>query len=164
MIAILAFIFQSGLAEIRTEQLKLNCPMPINSGRAENITVSSNTLTVNYDIRYDNDTDDYHVTLFRCFDANAGGLGLFSPTASVVVFTADSGFSWFDLTNRANGFYFYLSESISTLFQKVDSGARMVYLMIQAPNQVTGISFFTYMNVFFGFLIALGIGLAIRGS
>lgn len=157
-IVILSFIFQSQVSEIQLQQLRLGCPYPINGGTTVplSVNIEPNNVTITYQIEYDNDTSDYRVTIFKC-----GNDDLIS--VETVVYTAETTNSWFDITNRASGYMFYISESITSFFQKVWAGGHLLYLMVEAPAIVTGFAFFSYLNiVLFGF-IGLGAFMVIRG-
>lgn len=152
----LMFIFQSSVDAIEAEQLKLNCPYPVNSGIAVLAPIQE-PPQVNFTVTYDNNTSDYNVTLFIC--------GATAPTSvSTSVYTADVGNGWFDMTSRASGYMFYISQSISSFFQKALAGANMVYLVLDAPAQATGLSFFTYISVVLFSFIAIGTFMIIRGA
>lgn len=153
---VLGFVFQSSIAEIQVQQLRMNCPYPVNAGVVTGTNILSNNVTVTYNILYDNDTSLYHVTIFRC-GVNNG------INADTTVYTADTANAWFAMTNRASGFMFYISESVTAFFQKVDAFGHMAYLFLQAPAIVTGLQWFTYFNIFLLAIFGIGVALAVRG-
>lgn len=153
---ILAFVFQSGVQQIRLEQLRLNCPLPLNGAVANNTNLASDNVTITYIIDYDADAEDYHVTVFKC--AQFG-----QASVATTVYTADITNNWFDVTAKASGYMFYISETITAFSQKLLALGNMIYLMITAPSQVTSIAWFTYLNLFLFFLIGVGIFMAVRG-
>lgn len=149
------FVFQQSTAEINRQQLKMNCPFPINAGIG-NLTAFQNPPNINYTITYDSDASDYHVTLFRCGDT--------SPTSvSTVVYTADVSNQWFDLTNRASGYMFYISEWVSTIGQRVVAFGSLIWLNLTLPAQISGLAWFTYIQVILFSFIGLGIFMVVRG-
>jgi hypothetical protein len=151
----LLIVFQASVAEIGRQQLRLNCPYPVNSGIAT-LTPLQSPPQVNYTITYDNDTSNYHVTIFKC--------GETAPTSvSTIVYTADTGNQWFDITSRASGYMFYISQSITEFFNKVNAGATMLYLTLTAPAQVSGVVWFNYAEVLMFSFIGLGIFMIARG-
>lgn len=154
----LMVIFSSSVQEIEVQQVKLNCPYPVNAGIAT-LSAQQNFPNVNYTIAYDNDTDDYHVTIFNCIDDSITHV----PQVNTIVYTADTTNSWFDLTNRASGYMFYISNSITSLFQKIQALGSLIYLVITAPAQVTGIALFAYVQLVLFTLIAIGGFMVIRG-
>lgn len=58
----------------------------------------------------------------------------------------------------------YLSASMTTFFDKVVAGGNMLYLIMTAPAQVTGLDFFNYIEIVLFSFIALGAFMIIRGS
>lgn len=159
-ITTLSAIFSSAVEQIEVEQTKANCPYPINSGIA-NITAQQLNFppNVNYTIDYDTDADDYHVTIFRCTEDFVTHL----PQVDTLVYTADLTNNWFDITSKASGYMFYISESITAFFQKAIASATILYLMINAPAEVTGLTFMTYVNAVLFSFIALGGFMVVRG-
>lgn len=153
IIAVLSFAFQSSVTEISRQQLILNCPYPINSGIG-NLTAIQNPPQVNYTITRDTNGGDYHVTIFKC--------GETSPTSvSTSLYTAVA--DWFAFTDRVSGYMFYISQSISSFFEKVSAGGTLIYLMVFAPSEATGLAWFGYVNAVMLTFIALGVFLVVRG-
>jgi hypothetical protein len=99
---------ETAIEAVENQIFLINCPMPLNGALA---TLDSiNGLTVNYTIVYDNDTSDYHITLFICtIDTITGNF-----TVNTEVYT--SGTDWFSSTT---GTLFYLSAGITSLLEKV---------------------------------------------
>lgn len=154
------FIFASSVEAISVQETKINCPYPINSG-VGNLTAVQNNFppVVNYTITYDGtNSTDYHVTIFICGEDPI----THQPNASTKVYTGSN--NWFDVAGKANGYLFYISESITAFFQKVAAVGTMLYLLIFAPAQVSGLSFFLYIQVFLFALVAIGAFMMIRGS
>lgn len=154
-LGLIHFVFQANLADINRQQLKMNCPLPVNAGVAV-LTPLQNPPNVNYTITYDNNTSDYNVTLFRC--------GETSPSSvSTIVYTADTGNQWFDITNRASGYMFYISEALSTLGQRIVAFGTLIWLNLSAPTVITGLAWFAYLEVILFSFVGLGIFMVVRG-
>lgn len=154
----LMFIFTSSVEAILAQQTKLNCPYPINAGIG-NLTVQQNFPSVNYTITYDTDSTEYHITLFNCRE----DFITHTPAVNTVVYTSDVGNGWFDLTNRASGYMFYISQSISAFFEKIVALGNLAYLIVFAPAQVSGLAFFAYIQLILFSFIAFGTFMVIRG-
>jgi len=148
-ITILAFIFSSSLSAINVQQLKINCPYPLNSATATNLNIVGTRVT--YDISYDNSTSNYHVTVFHCGD---GG----TMNANTAVYTTAN--NWFQI---GTGYLFYISETMTEFFNKVIAVGTLTYLLVTAPTQVTGLAWFNYVNVILIAFIALGVFMVVRG-
>lgn len=156
ILSVFIFAFQENTQDIAVAQTILNCPYPINSGIATLSGVQSNfPPVVNYTVANDpSNSTDYNVTLFICGADTVTG----NPTVSTDVYTATS--NWFDVTT---GFLFYLSESIQTFFDKVIAGGNLLYLILFAPAQVTGLAWFAYIEVVLFSFIAIGAFMIVRG-
>lgn len=148
---ILIFIFQSGLTAIANQQFLMNCPLPINSGVALISTIDNNQVI--YTVTYDNATSDYHLTLFSC-QIVAG-----NQNANTIVFT-EASTNWFGV---ANGYLAYFANVLSQTGLKIQAFFTMVALFVDAPAQVTGLAFFTYIQVLLLAWIAIGGFFAFRG-
>lgn len=157
ILTVLIFAFQSSVEAIAVQQTILNCPYPVNSGVATLSVVQSNfPPVVNYTVVNDaSNSTDYHVTLFNCGADIVTG----NPTVSTDVYTATS--NWFDVTQ---GFLFYLSESIQAFFDKVIAVGNLLYLILFAPAQVTGLAWFAYVEVVLFSFIAIGAFMVVRGG
>lgn len=154
LIGILVFIFQASVAEIDRQQLKMNCPFPINAGKAT--FGIQNPPNINYTVIHDSNSTEYNVTLFKC--------GVTSPTSvSTVVYTADTSNSWFAMTNRASGYMFYISQVLSTVGERIVAFGTLVWLHLTAPSQVTGLAWFDYIITLLLTLIGLGVFMVVRG-
>lgn len=157
-ITVLSFIFSSGLTDVAIQNVKINCPYTINSAIANNTNVNPSGTIITYDVYHDSDTDDYHVTKFLCEDV--GGL----PAVSTIVYTADTTNNWFDITSRASGYMFYISSIVSAFAEKVVAYVTIGYLFINAPAEVSGLDFFSYINGILFLFIGLGTFMIIRGT
>jgi hypothetical protein len=155
----LAFVFTSSLTDVIQYQTIMNCPFPINGGVA-NLTAFQSPPQINYTQTFDSNTGDYHVTTFECeFDPTSQGASI-----NTRVYTADVGNSWFDIGALANGYMFYVSEVIDTIGIRINAFGGMLNEFLFAPEQVTGLVFFTYIQTVLFLLIGIGVFLAIRGG
>lgn len=156
----MGFIYASALADIQVQQLKLNCPYPINSGVATNVTISS-TMVVDYILTPDTSPDDYHVTVFHCQDANAGGLGPPTPQVTTTIYTTAN--NWFLVAGQAGGFLFVIAESMTEFFLKVIALGTLVQLFLNSPALVLAIPEYVYVNIVLVSFVALGGFMVVRG-
>lgn len=155
----LAFIFSSSVEAIIQHQTIMNCPFPINGGIG-NLTAIQSPPQINYTQTFDTNTGDYHVTVFECeFDPTSEGASI-----NTRVYTADIGNSWFDIAGLVNGFYFYISETIDTIGVRITAFANMLWLMFTAPEQVSGLAFFTYIQLVLFAFVGIGIFMVVRGG
>ena len=153
----LAFIFSNSLQDIIQWQTIMNCPFPINSGIAT-LNATQYPPQVSYDLTPDNDTDAYHVTTFKClYDDTSSGASI-----NTVVYTGSD--AWYDVTGRASGYMFYISEYFNTIGTRVNAFFNSAWLFIDAPAQVTNLAFFTYIQVSLLSMVGFGLFLAFRGS
>ena len=152
-ITILAFIFSSSVSAIQVQQLKINCPYPINSGVASN--VNSNGFTVTYNVTHDTSSSDYHVTVFHCAEDS-------NTSVTTTVYTASTS-TWYTVAQQASGYMFYISQTITEFSLKIIAVGHLLYLLITAPAQVTGLAWFNYVNIILLTFIALGVFMVIRG-
>ena len=161
----MGYIYSSALSEIQVQLLKLNCPYPINAAVASNVTL--NGVIVEYVTTYDNATGGnlYHITVFHCQDANAGGLG--PPTPQVTQTTYTSSANWFGSSNNwfntTGGYLFYISESITEFFLKVIALGSLIQTFLNAPALVLAIPQYTYVNIILISFIGIGAFMVVRG-
>ena len=135
----------------------MNCPFPINSGIG-NLTLFQTPPQINYTITADGDGSSYHVTTFECeFDPTSSGASI-----NTHVYTGSN--AWYDVTGRASGYMFYISESIETVGTRIYAFGNMLWAVFNAPAEVTGLVWFTYVQVFLLLFIGLGVFMVIRGS
>ncbi len=59
---------------------------------------------------------------------------------------------------------FYISEYVATIGIRVNAFFNSAWMFIDAPAQVTGLSFFSYIQTSLLFMIGFGVFLAVRGS
>ena len=156
ILSLFIFVFQENTQDISVQQTILNCPYPVNSGVATLSVIQSNfPPVVNYTVVNDSSNGtNYHVTLFICGADSVTG----NPSVSTDVYTASS--NWFDVTT---GFLFYLSESIQSFFDKVIAVGNLLYLILTAPAQVTGLAWFSYVEIVLFVFIAIGSFMVVRG-
>ena len=152
---ILSFIFSSSVSQLKVQQLKLNCPYPVFSGHVIVDNITSNYV-VNYHIDNYNSTYANWVTVFDCFFDNNS-----NPSANTRTYEPTSGF--FSAFNNAFAYMGYMYTSTTAFLGKAVAIVTMLYLLVQAPTQVTGLAFFTYVNIILLFFIALGLFMVVRG-
>lgn len=114
---------QTAITAVENQIFLINCPMPLNGaiGTLDQI----DGLTVNYTIVHDNDTSDYHITVFICYiDSITGNL-----SANTEIYT--SGTDWFSSTT---GTLFYLSAGITSLLGKVVSFLTIFSFILTPAN------------------------------
>lgn len=146
----MAFIFSSSLTELQVQQLRANCPFPLLNKNVTDVTIDGSNVF--YNVTELNANSNSTVTVFRCGE---GGI----MTVSESVYTYSSGI--FDAQQALIG---YMSASMSAFFDKMVAIANTIYLIINAPAEVTAIPFFGYVNAFLFFLIGLGGFMIIRGN
>lgn len=157
ILAVLIFVFQSSVNDIIQHQTIMNCPFPINSGIG-NLTAFQNPPQINYTLTADSDVSDYHVTVFECeFDPTSSGASI-----NTRVYTGAN--SWFEVTGRASGYMFYITEYFETIGTRINAFGNMLWVLFNAPSEVTGLSWFIFVQVFLLLFIALGLFMIIRGS
>lgn len=156
ILSVLIFAFQSSVEAIDVQQTKLNCPYPVNSGVATLAPIQNNfPPVVNYTVVSDaSNSTEYNVSIFNCGEDSI----THEPQVSVEVYTATS--NWFDVTQ---GFLFYLSEVIQAFVDKVISVGTLLYLILFAPAEVTGLAWFAYVEVVLFSFVAIGAFMVIRG-
>lgn len=153
---VLLFIFQTNTNAISQHQTIMNCPFPLNSA-VGTLSVNQDFPQINYTITFDNDTSSYHVTTFECeFDPTSE-----SPSISNRVYTGSN--NWYDVTGRASGYLFYISEYFDTIGIRVNAFGNVLYHVLTAPQQITGLVWFTYAEVVLALFIGIGVFMIIRG-
>lgn len=108
IMSIISNTSQTAVSAVEDQIFLMNCPLPINGGIATLDEITG--LTVNYTTVYDNDTSDYHITLFICtIDPITGAF-----TVNTEIYS--SGTDWFSSTT---GTLFYVSTAITQVFGKI---------------------------------------------
>lgn len=160
IIAVLSFAFQSSVQEITLQQFRLNCPYPIYQGfiNATAGDIAIEDTFVVYNVTYlGNITSDG--MRFQCIANPGPGPDTGSP--QVLISSEQYGATFFGIPW---GWIGYVSHTMTEFFDKADAGARLIYLMIFAPSQATGLAWFGYVNAVLLTFIALGLFLVIRGG
>lgn len=159
ILSLFIFVFQEDTQDIALQQTIMNCPYPINGGIAlTNVTQSNFPPVVNYTVVWDSNSTDYNTSLFHC-RANPGpGPDTGSPQVLVETFTAPT--DWFSV---ATGYFFYVSNVIQSFFEKIIAVGNLLYLILFAPAQVTGLAWFAYVEVVLFSFVAIGAFMVIRG-
>lgn len=146
----LIFIFQSGLESVNVQQLRINCPYPINAGIAILTDIDDNNNVV-YSVTWDNSTSDYHQTYIKCGEGD-------TVNAYTTVYTTAN--NWF---NIGTGYLFYFSNILTSIGDKLQASVLLIYSYINAPAEVSGLSFFTYIQGLLLGLVGFGVYAGIRG-
>lgn len=149
-LGILLFIFQSTTNEIEVQQLRFNCPYPLLNKNVTDIEIRD--TNVFYNVTEINAQSSSQVSVFKC-----GESGQMQVIESV--YTYASG-----IFDAQQAFIGYLSASMSAFFDKIVSGANVIYLIMTAPAQVTGLAFFNYIEIFLFVFIGLGAFMIARGA
>lgn len=161
----MGYIYASSLAEIQVELVKLNCPYPYNSAIAYAKLADTGSQVIVYNVTLDSSSSNYHITTFRCYDANinstGGRIGSPSPAISNTVYTTAN--NWFNVASVAGGYMFYIAQSMTEFFLKVISVGTLIQLFINAPALVLDIPQYTYVNIILITFIGLGGFMVIRG-
>lgn len=156
----IAFVFQTSSPDVAKQEYLLNCPYPIYQGAVENATLVpiSNPTRVDYQIDYG--TGGVNATngsFFNCY---------LDPPSSIdqtlVIHSKPYGTTKF--LGFPTGWYAWVGDTINIIFSKIQPFLTLIALVFVAPSQVTGISWFTYINI--GLVIApiIGIILLARGG
>lgn len=148
---VLAFIFSSSLEAIDVQLLKMNCPYPVFSADVNNVNINGTQVT--YEIVY-NTTFANDIFVFNC-----GGDNLMS--VSVTYYDSVEGF--FALFDNAFAWIGYVYFSILAFFGKVVAFGSLIFLVVNAPAVVTGLAFFSYINLVLLSFIGLGAFMVVRG-
>lgn len=155
----LAFVFSDNLSNISEQQFLMNCPYPIlngiaNFGSPAVIPPNSNANRLNYTVSWNNNT---HGSFFECKLDPFG-----NPPQQGNLIIKNYGASTFGGA-IPYGWYAWLGDTIVQFFSKLQPFLTMIYIMFNAPAEISGFPWFTYINVGLLAFIGLGITLAIRG-
>jgi hypothetical protein len=160
IISVLTFAFQSSVSELTVLQGRINCPYPVFQG---DVTVGNPAFlaggtVLNYTTTYLGNITD-NGTRFKCY-ANPGP-GPDTGSLTVSISSEQYGATFFGIPW---GWIGYVSHTMTDFFDKVVASITMIYFLINAPAEATGLAWFGYVNaVLIGF-IALGIFMVIRGN
>lgn len=153
----IAFVFQSSTPNTQRQEFLLNCPYPISN---EVATFGNPAIIdgrrLNYSTVVQPVVNNYNGTFFECFlDPTA------NPQQSAFTRIKPYGATLFNVIPY--GWYAWVGDTISVFFAKAQPLLTLFALVFTAPAQVTGITWFTYINI--GLVIApvIGIILLIRG-
>lgn len=155
---IFSFVFQSSVTAIREQEFIINCPYPIYEGVAQNVTISD--VYVTYIIDHDEDINGNATTndqdkVGTEFECTVTG-GLFGVSTA----TREYGVTLFNTINY--GYTGYLTDAITQFFQKAQANVVKLYLIYDAPAQVTNLSWWTYINYVLTAFIGFGIFMMVR--
>jgi hypothetical protein len=156
IIAVLTFAFQSSVSELTALQFRINCPYPLFQGNVTfgNPAFIGGGTVLNYTTAYSGNVTDNGIR-FKCgTDPITGALS--ASTSSEQYGATFFGIPW--------GWIGYVSHFMTDFFDKIIASITMIYFLINAPAEATGLAWFGYVNaVLIGF-IALGIFMVVRGS
>lgn len=160
IMGLFSFVFQSSVNAIADQEFLINCPYPIYEGVAEDVTITN--VYVTYTIQHDKDingnvtTNDQSKvgTEFECTVTS----GLYGVTTS----TREYGATLFNTINY--GYTGYLSDAITQFFAKAQAQIIKLYLIYDAPAQVTQLEWWSYVNYVLTAFIGLGIFMMVRGN
>lgn len=129
-----------------------NCPLPIYQGNVTNVNIDG--LNVTYDVEYTsgNTTGSF----FEC------GYTTEPVLLSVNEITKEYGATAFDFIPF--GWLGYVADWITALGQKIQAQLTVIWLFINAPAEVTDLSFFTYIQLVLIALMGFGGFLAVRSG
>jgi len=160
----LLFIFSSSLDSIALQQLRTQCPFPIYQGVATPYDISDNNQVLytvdnravtNYQF---SSTPNFNGTNFICYDANAGISAISAPAVTTQIKNYGYNFSGLNF-----GWFVFASDTLTSVGDKIQANLALVWLYFNAPAEVTGLAWFTYLNFILSGFIGLGIFFAIRG-
>lgn len=154
---VLAFIFSSSLTTINQLTNRIECPFPAISGLWNDTSVVPSGV-----ITYTNATYNW--------ENGGNGTGAQPPATLTCteVHTAQNidyyyGASF--LSPAVVGWAYFIGDWLSELFaNKVSALFTLFTTIINAPAEVTGLDWFTYLNIFFIVSIAVGGFMILRGS
>jgi len=145
----LIFLFAQSLTDIQGQQFIANCPYPQGNRLISNITIVENVRITYVETFLNNGTG----SRFQCTYNN----GL--EAINVATFNYEQ----IDFSVVPSGWLTYASHSMSSFFQKVQAFFTQVWLYFNAPAEVSGLWYFTFVNAVLSLLIGLGVFFGIRG-
>ncbi|MGH7176312.1 MAG: hypothetical protein ACREJC_02925 [Tepidisphaeraceae bacterium] len=156
IVAVLTFVFQGSVAELQVQQFRINCPYPLFQGNVTfgNPAFIAGGTVLNYTTAYSANVTDNGIR-FKCGSDPITG-NLQASTSSEQYGATFFGIPW--------GWIGFVSHTMTDFFDKVIAGITMLYLLINAPAEATGLAWFGYANAILIGFIALGIFMVIRGN
>lgn len=141
----LAFIFSSSLSTVEQLSNRIECPFPAISGLWNSSgTIMYSGATYNY---ANVSSPVLTLTCTEIHTLNGHDYAYGSPTVSFA------------------GTMFFVGDWLSELFaNKVSAIFTLIITIVNAPAEVTGLAWFTYLNIFFILAIALGGFMILRGN
>lgn len=157
IMACLIFIFQGGLStKITNQQYLMNCPAPIFHGNVvfgNPVFVDNNRL--NYTVAVNQtQTETTKGSYFDCYITNE------LPAVSVA--SKPYGATLYNVIPY--GWYAWAGDTVYSYLARIQPSLGMVWLLYDAPAQVTGFGFFTFINVILTAMIGLGLFLVARSG
>ena len=123
IMALVSNTSQTAIENVENQIFLMNCPYPINAGRANNTNIDG--LTVNYTLWKDSSSDDYHITTFECtIDPITGNKG-----ASTTVYETAN--NWF---TASTGFLFYVMEGLFAVAGQIQAFLTLFSFILTPAN------------------------------
>lgn len=160
IVAVFTMIFQSSLTEIEVEQFRMNCPLPIFEGVISNVAIEG--VIIDFDITHNKDingnitsNDQEKVgAKFECYDTQ--------DVIGVSIATKQYGATLFDTIPY--GWTGYVSDWLSQAGFKIGASLKLVYLLVNAPAEVTNLAWFSLLNILLFAFVGLGGFMVARGN
>lgn len=158
VMVLMSFVFQSTVTDLKYQTLRLNCPFPVIHGNVTNLNFNPDGTNIRFDVEFGNPIFANDVTKFSCTkDPITGSLGMsttfYNSTASFFP-SFDNAFAWLG----------HAQMSLDRFFDRAMALATVIYLLIQAPSQVSAMAWWSYINILLVSFIGLGIFMIIRGG
>lgn len=159
MFVLLAFIFQSSVKELREQQFLINCPLPISDGVATLHNVVDG-VRLNYTVTHvprQYASAGYNGTFFEChLDP------LTNPPQGANTRIKNYGATLFNTIPYGQGAFY--GDTIYAYLDNIQPYITQIYLYATAPQQVTGLDFWNYIDGILIFFLGMGIFLAVKPS
>jgi len=154
----LSFMFASSVEALTVAQLRLNCPLPIYNGDVTNLDII-NDVQANYTVTFSQNMTA-NGARFQCFDDSV------THAPEIAVSSEQYGLALgdCDIFCIPIGWIGYLSHTMTGIFDKIVAFGTLIYLITFAPAQVSGLSFFIYIQAVLFSFIAFGSFMVIRGG
>lgn len=150
---VVGFIFQSTVQDVEGNMFVGNCPFPLFQQNVTSSSISGDT--VQFQTIQNTGATINNVEVFHC-------------SYTTPPLTRAFGITDYIFDSSAVGYTFagvsYASDVMSSIGLKIQTTISSAWLFINAPAQISALSFWTYINIFLFMLMGLGIFMAIRGS
>lgn len=156
------FIFQGSTQDSKNQQFLLNCPLPINNGVATLVNIVDG-VRLNYTVSVSGSqftAKNYNGTFFECtIDPNSK-----QPGANTRIKNYGAVLEFFGAQIIGYGWFAWVGDSVTSFVDNIVPLVTLVYLYLIAPADITGLSWFAYVNVILIGWIGLGLFMVVRGS